>query len=86
MCLKPEENPSIPEETARVAQAIYPKGNRVMLLRNTLGSIYQDSAFSDCYPKRGQPAEAPWRLAFVTVLQFLENLSDREAADDLRSV
>ncbi len=85
MCLKPEENHSIPEETARVAQAIYPKGNRVMLLRNTLGGIYQDSAFADCYPKRGQPAEAPWRLAVVTVLQFLENLSNREAAEALRT-
>jgi len=68
MCLKPEESQWIPEETAKVAWAIYPKGNRVMLVRGYLGGIYQDRALEDCYPKRGQPTEAPWRLALVTVL------------------
>jgi transposase len=85
MCLKPEDSQWIPEETTKVAKSIYPKGNRVMLLRDSMGSIYQDSAFEDCYPKRGQPGEAPWRLALVTVLQFMENLSDREAAEAVRS-
>lgn len=33
----------------------------------------------------GQPAEAPWRLALVTVFQFIERLSDRAAADAVRS-
>jgi transposase len=37
--------------------------------------------FTDRYPKRGQPAYAPWRLALVTLLQFREGLSDRQAAD-----
>lgn len=36
-----------------------------MLLRDILGRIYQDSAFKDCYPKRGQPAKAPWRFAAI---------------------
>lgn len=31
------------------------------------------------------PAEAPWRLALVTVMQFAEGLSDRQAADAVRS-
>jgi len=30
-------------------------------------------------------AEAPWRLALVTVLQFAEGLSDRQAADAVRA-
>jgi transposase len=34
---------------------------------------------------RGQPAEAPARLALTTVLQFAEGLSDRQAADAVRS-
>jgi transposase len=36
------------------------------------------------FPRRGQPAEAPGRLALVTVLQFVEGLSDRQAADAVR--
>jgi transposase len=33
---------------------------------------------------RGQPAETPWRLALVTILQYAEGLSDRQAADAVR--
>src|SRR5262249_11701657 len=40
--------------------------------------------FADLYPNVGQPAEAPWRLALVTILQFAENLTDRQAADAVR--
>lgn len=34
---------------------------------------------------RGQPAEAPWRLALTTVRQFAEGVSDRQAAEAVRS-
>src|SRR5437763_1343962 len=84
MCLKPETIDSIPEETARIARAAYPKGNIYLQLRDTFGSIYQDEQFEDLYPRRGQPAEAPWRLALVSVMQFREGLSDRQAADAVR--
>ena len=63
MCLKPEDTSWLPEETYRIAKAVYPQGNRVMWLRDVLGGVYKDEAFVDCYPKRGQSAEAPWRLA-----------------------
>src|SRR5579885_388896 len=56
-----------------------------MQMRNVLGSIYTDEDFAELYPKEGQPAETPWRLALVTVLQFVENLADRQAADAVRS-
>ena len=46
---------------------------------------HRDEDFSQFYPARGQPGLAPWRLALVTVLQFLENLSDRQAADAVRA-
>ncbi len=36
------------------------------------------------FPRRGQPAAAPGRLALAVVLQFMEDLSDREAADAVR--
>jgi transposase len=38
----------------------------------------------DLFPTHGQPACAPWRLALVTVFQFMENLTDRQAADAVR--
>jgi transposase len=84
MSLKPQTVCPVPQETARVARAAYPKGNLYMQMRDVLGSIYTDEDFQDLFPQEGQPAEAPWRLAVVTVLQFLENLSDRQAADAVR--
>ncbi len=77
MSLHPQEIPPIPEETARVARAILPQGNRYLLLRDELGTIYSDEMFAALYPSLGQPAEQPWRLALVTVMQFMENYTDR---------
>ena len=74
----------IPELTSRIAHASFPKGTLVMQLRDALGSIYEDADFADLFPKRGRPAEAPCRLALVTILQALENLSDRQAAEMVR--
>jgi len=85
MSLKPTSIPPVPEETARVAHAVFPRGNVLMQLRDTLGSIYTDEQFADLFPTHGQPAEAPWRLALVTVFQFMEHLTDRQAADGVRS-
>ncbi len=85
MSLKALPVPPIPEETARVARAAFPGGTRCLQIRDTLGTLYTDADFADLFPTRGQPAEAPWRLALVTVLQFVEGLSDRQAADAVRS-
>jgi transposase len=84
MSLKALPIPPVPEETARVAQAVFPHGNVFMQVRDTLGTIYTDEAFADLFPTHGQPAFAPWRLALVTVFQFMENLTDRQAADAVR--
>jgi len=75
---------TIPEETIRVARAAYPHGNTLMKMRDVLGTIYQDRAFASLFPHNGRAVEAPLRLAFITVLQFMEELSDRQAADDVR--
>jgi transposase len=74
----------VPEETAAVARAAFPKGNPYMQMRDELGSLYTDDMFADLYPKDGQPAVQPWRLALVTVMQFAENLTDRQAAEAVR--
>src|SRR5436189_4083835 len=84
MSLRPEAIGPIPEETVRVARAAFPDGATAMRVRDELGTIYQDGAFADLFPARGRPAEAPWRLALVSVLQFAEALPDRKAADAVR--
>ncbi|HEX2186293.1 MAG TPA: IS1182 family transposase [Chloroflexota bacterium] len=85
MTLHPQPMAPIPEETARVARAAFPRGNPYMRMRDELGVFYQDEAFAALFPARGQPAESPWRLALVLVLQYAEGLSDRQAADAVRS-
>lgn len=75
--LKPSETAAIPEETRRVANAAFPKGNLYLKIRDEFGPLYNDEDFAELFPDRGQPALSPWRLASVTVIQFLENLSDR---------
>ena len=84
MTLQPQTTFSIPDETARVAHAAYPKGNLYLKMRDALGTIYQDQMFAHLFPHNGRPVEAPWRLALITVLQFLEELPDRQAADAVR--
>ncbi len=82
--LRPQNSPIVPEETRRVAHAAFPKGTLCLRIADVLGPVYQDSQFMALFPRRGQPAEAPGRLALAVVLQFMENLSDREAADAVR--
>lgn len=53
-------------------------------MRDELGELYQDQPFAELFPRRGQPAESPGRLAWVTVMQFAEGLSDWQAADAVR--
>jgi len=77
MSLAPQSFDSIPEETIRVARAAFPHSIRLMQMRDHLGAIYDPSAFAALYPQRGNPAEAPWRLALITVMQFAEDLTDR---------
>ncbi|HEY4046114.1 MAG TPA: IS1182 family transposase [Acidobacteriaceae bacterium] len=84
MSLQPEEDFNIPDETRRVALAAFPKGCACLHISNVLGGIYQDKQFASLFPRRGQPAESPGRLAFITVLQFMEGFSDRQTADAVR--
>src|SRR5215471_5888584 len=84
MSLHPHTVYPIPTVTQQVARAAFPKGTLCLHIADMLGPIYADALFTDLFPRRGQPAEAPARLALVTVLQFVENLSDRRAADAVR--
>lgn len=84
MSMYPQALAAIPEETVRVARAACPKGTLAMRLGDELAELYQDEQFSGLYPERGQPAYAPWQLALVTVLQYTENVTDRQAANAVR--
>jgi len=84
MSLPSQPLPSVPDDTARVARGAFRRGNPYVLLRDRLGAVFADADFADLYPKLGQPAYAPWRLALVTLMQFREGLSDRQAADAVR--
>ena len=85
MSLKVQALGPIPQATVAVARAAFPKGNTYLMLRDQLGTLFSDAEFADLFPSRGQPALAPWRLAVITVMQFAENLSDRQAADAVRA-
>ncbi|GHO47460.1 transposase [Ktedonospora formicarum] len=85
MSMHPQPIPALPEETVRVAHAVLPKGNVWLRMRDELGTLYEDTDFQDLFPSRGQPAQAPWRLALVTLMQYAEGLTDRQAADAVRT-
>ena len=84
MSLKIRVLEDVPESTAQIARAAFPKGNIYLQLRDKLGTIYEDQQFKDLYAHDGQSAVSPWRLALITVLQFAENMPDRQAADAVR--
>jgi transposase len=85
MSLQPTLNYSVPEQTARIAKAAFPKGILCLQIYDHLGTLFQDQDFVELFPGRGQPATAPFRLALVTLLQYVEGLSDRAAANAVRS-
>jgi transposase len=82
LSLKPVDLTPIPEETARIAKAAFPKGSVYLKLRDEFGALYEEEIFSDLFPERGCPAMSPGRLAMITIFQFAEGLSDRAAALD----
>ena len=85
MSMQPKPWPQVPEETARVAKSAFRRGGSLAIrIRDELGSWYEDADFAAAYPVRGKPGISPAQLAMVTVLQFCENLTDRQAADEAR--
>jgi transposase len=87
MCLHPAPCTPlpVPGETAHVARLAFPYSNLLLSLRDKLDPIFDHGRFGHLFPAKGQPAEAPWRLALVTLLQFAEELPDRQATDAVRS-
>jgi transposase len=85
MSLKPLPFGEVPPLTARVARAAFPKGSLCLRIRDTLGPVFTDDQFAELFGRRGRPGLSPARLVWVLVLQFAEDLTDRQAADAVRS-
>jgi transposase len=84
MTMWPRSSHAVPAATAQVARAAFPKGCLAIRIRDALGEPFEDTQFAGLFAVRGRPAVSPARLALVLVLQFVEGLSDRQAADAVR--
>jgi transposase len=81
MALSLERDTSIPQETASLARKIRPQGSLVMTIRDTFGPLFNDAQFAPLFTSQGQTGLPPGRLALICVLQTIEALSDRQAAE-----
>jgi transposase len=84
MTMWPRPSHAIPTMTAQVARTAFPNGCLAIRMRDALGELFEDQEFAGLFATRGRPAVSPARLALVSVLQFAEGLSDRQAADAVR--
>jgi transposase len=75
----------VPELTARVVRASFPKGTLAVRVREALGWLFEDESFAEAFSARGRPAVSPGALALVSVLQYAEGHTDRQAADQVRA-
>jgi transposase len=80
MSMRPVPWPGVPEQTALVARRAFPKGSLAIRLRDEIGPLFQDTDFLGAFGTQGKPGIAPSLLMLVTVLQFVERLTDRQAA------
>lgn len=85
MSLQSQAQYVVPAEIAKVANTIFPKGNLCITMADTLNPFLCDQDFSALFPSQGQPATSPLRLALVTIMQYVEGLTDRQSADAVRS-
>jgi transposase len=88
MCVQPVP---WPEPDPQIAAAIAAKylGKRprplAVQVRDRLGQWLEDEEFAAAFGDRGRPGWSPSRLALVTVLQRVEDLTDRPAAEAVRT-
>jgi transposase len=85
MSIHPQTIKLVPAETARIARLAFPKGNRYLTLHDGIGTLYTDQDFTTLFSGYGQTAIAPWRLALICLMQFIEDLTDRQAAEAVQS-
>ena len=87
MSVQPAPWPQPSEEIAAAVGSMY-RGRGAPLavvIRDELGEVYADAAFTAAFGVRGRPGWSPGRLMLVTVLQYAEHLTDRQAAEAVRT-
>src|SRR5258706_3954738 len=70
----------IPDQTAAVARAAFPKPTAIMRMRDAIGALFFNQEFAHLYHAEAAAAYSPARLALITIFQFAEGLSDAQAA------
>jgi transposase len=80
----PEPDPLVAAAIAAKYQGKRPRPLAV-LVRDRMGQWLDDEDFAAAFGVRGRPGWSPSRLALVTVLQRAENLTDRQAAEAVRT-
>jgi transposase len=86
MSVQPQPWPEPAPEIAAAVRAAYRRREPPLpvTVRDRLGELFPDAEFAPAFGVRGRPGWSPGRLALVTVLQMVENLTDRQAADAVR--
>ncbi len=84
MPVRPRLGIGVPELTARVARASNPAGTTAMWVRDRLEGLWAAEDFAGWSPRAGWPGISPAQLATVSMLQFLLDLCDRDAAEAVR--
>ncbi|HZD13814.1 MAG TPA: hypothetical protein VE196_01480 [Pseudonocardiaceae bacterium] len=57
MSVQPRPWPEIPEQTAAVARAAFPKGTLAMRVREELPGLFADEEFVSAFGVRGKPGD-----------------------------
>lgn len=86
--VQPRPWPEPVPEIAAAIRAMYSGRREVPLavqVRDQLGELFSDAEFADAFGIRGRPGFSPGLLAMITVLQKAEDLTDRQAADEVRT-
>jgi hypothetical protein len=73
--------PELPTAGARWCEAALPEGSVYRFLARERARLFPPELFADLFESTGRRSVPPSILAVVMVLQRLEGLSDREAAD-----
>jgi transposase len=88
MSVVPQPWPQPAPQLAEAVVAMY-RGKRErplpVLVRDKLGEWLADEQFAGAYGVRGKPGWPPSRLALVTIFQKVEDLTDRQAAEYVRT-
>ncbi len=84
MSLKPQPPRPMPEDLARLGLRLLSSDSPYLLVGEKLYEQYDEADYVDLYHTEGKPGLSPVDLALITAFQYLEGLSDRQAAEAVR--